>query len=107
MTRVQPPPAQQVDVAAEIAGLRALMERLDTPERGKMGRAMQDASEEAAKPSPDRKEVANALERAVKVSKEAADFADNADKIKERVVRIAGWVGPAANAALAWFGAAM
>ncbi|MGI4954573.1 MAG: hypothetical protein ACRYGM_22435 [Janthinobacterium lividum] len=50
---------------------------------------------------PDKAEVANALERAVKASKEAADFTENADKIKERVVRIAGWVGPAASAALA------
>ena len=107
VTRGQPPAGPEVDVAAEIAGLRALLEGLDTPERGRLGRAMEDAGEEAAKPSPDRQEVADALERAVKASKGAADFADNADRIRERVARIAGWLGPLAKGALALLGPAM
>lgn len=107
VTHVLPPPAQEVDVAAEIAGLRALMEGLDTPERGMMGRAMEDAGEQAARPSPDKKKVADALERAVAVSKGAADFAGNAVAIEERVVRIAGWLGPLAKGALALLGLAM
>ncbi len=104
LTQVQPPPAQDVDVAAEIAGLRSLLEKLAVPERDKLGRALDDARDEVAKPVPDKEDVASALKRAVTVSKEAADFADNADKIKERVVRIAEWVGPLAKGALALLG---
>ena len=104
LTQVQPPAAQEVDVVAEIAGLRALMEGLAVPERGKLERALEDAGEEAAKAKPDKEDMAGALKRAVKASKGAADFAENADKIGERVVRIAGWLGPLANGALALLG---
>lgn len=102
LTQVQPPLAEEVDVVAEIAALRGLVEKMAVTERGK--RALADASDAAAEPKPDKAEVAGALERAVKASKEAADFTENADKIKERVVRIAGWVGPLANGALALLG---
>jgi hypothetical protein len=104
LTYTQPPPADSVDVAAEVAALRALMEKLAAPESRKLGRALDDASEEATRPEPDKAELAGALERAVKASKGASDFVQNATEITERVVRLAGWIGPLANGALALLG---
>lgn len=104
VTQVQPPPAREVDVAAEISGLRDVMSRMAVAEPDRLKWALVDANEEAAKPEPDKGKVAGALERAVTMSQGAADFAENADKIKERLVRIAGWLGPLAKGALALLG---
>ena len=66
MKQIALPPAEQVDVKAELAALReALAELKKVPDRGKLDRAMEDAAEETAKPEPDKKEVGGALERVV------------------------------------------
>jgi hypothetical protein len=67
MKQVPLPPADQVDVKAELAALREALAALQkVPDRGKLDRAIEDAVDETGKPKPDKEEVGGALERAVK-----------------------------------------
>ena len=65
MKQVPLPPADQVDVKAELAALRAGACR--TAEAcqiaRELDRAIEDAVDETAKPEPDKEEVGQALER--------------------------------------------
>jgi hypothetical protein len=101
MRQVAAPPADQVDVKAELAALKELLAQLkNVPDRGKLDRAMEDAVEETAKSNPDKAEVGNALERVAKCTKAAGDFAENAEKIVPRLVALGSWLGPAGRAVL-------
>ena len=108
MRQVTMPPADQVDVKAELAALRELLAGLkNVPDRGRLDRAMQDAAEETAKPEPDKEWVGNALERVAKSAKAASDFSENAEKIVPRLVALGSWLGPAGRAVLNALGVAI
>jgi hypothetical protein len=108
MRQVAPAPADQVDVRAELAALQQLLAQLkNVPDRGRLGRAMQDAVEEVAKPEPDKAEVGNALERVTRCAKAASDFTENAEKIVPRLVALGSWLGPAGRALLNSLGVAI
>lgn len=103
-THVTLPPASTVDPKAELSALRDLLAGLQVPERGKLDRAFQDAEEEAAKPNPDKGEVADAVQRALKAAKGANSFADQIEKLAPRVKALAAWAGPAGHALLSLVG---
>ena len=108
MRQVAPPPADKVDVTAELAALKELLAQLtNVPDRGRLDRAMQDAVEETAKPQPDKAKVGNALERVAKCAKAAGDFTENAEKIVPRLVALGSWLGPAGRAVLNALGIAI
>lgn len=100
LTRTTLPPSTSVDMAAVLAELRAVLTARQTPETPKIGRALDDATDEIAKPEPEKAEVAGALERAVGAFKKAGDYAGSADKIIGLVTKAAGWVGAAHASAL-------
>lgn len=104
MRQVAPPYGQAIDIAAEFAALRTLMERLILSDFSELNRALNDAGEEAARPAPDKAEVAGALERAVEASKNATNFTQNVTEIGDCVVRIVGWLGPSAGSVLTLLG---
>ena len=108
MRQVAAPPADQVDVKAELAALQKLLAELkNVPDRGRLDRAMQDAAEETGKPEPDKEWVGNALERVAKSAKAASDFSENAEKIVPRLVALGSWLGPAGRALLNALGVAI
>ncbi len=108
MRQVPLPPAETVDVKAELAALRELIAQLqNVPDRGKADRALQDAADEAEKPQPDKAEVGSAVERAVKYAKSASDFGDQAEKLLPRLAAIASWAGTAGRGLLAMAGIAI
>jgi hypothetical protein len=95
------PPADQVDVKAELAALREAMAALQkVPDRGKLDRAI----EETAKPEPDKEEVGDALERAVKYAKAADDFGEHAEELLPRLAALASWLGPVGHGLLSLLG---
>lgn len=105
MRQVAAPPAETVDVKAEVAALRELLAQMqNVPDRGKVDRAMQDAVEESAKPQPDKAEVGGAVERAIKYATSADDFGEHVEKLLPRLTAIASWVGAAGRAMLALVG---
>jgi hypothetical protein len=93
-THVTLPPPATVDPKAELAALRDLLSRLQTPDRGKLDRAFADAEEEAAKPAPDKAEIGFALQRIIKTAKGANDFAGQVETLAPRVAALASWLGP-------------
>jgi hypothetical protein len=107
MKQVALPPADQVDVKAELAALRELLAELkNVPDRGKLDRAIEDATDETAKPEPDKEEIGGALERAVKYAKAADDFGDHAAKLLPRLAALASWLGPVGHSLLSMVGLA-
>jgi hypothetical protein len=101
MRQVAGPPADKVDVKAELAALKELLAQLkNVPDRGKLDRAMQDAVEATAKPKPDKEEVGNAIERVAKYAKGASDFAEHTEKLIPRLAALGSWLGPAGRAVL-------
>jgi hypothetical protein len=107
MKQIALPPADQVDVKAELAALRDLLAELKkVPDRGKLDRAVEDAVEETAKPEPDKEEVGGALERVVKYAKAADDLGEHAEKLLPRLAALASWLGPAGHTLLSMLGIA-
>jgi hypothetical protein len=105
MKQVTLPPADSVNLKAELAALGELLAELkNVPDRGKLDRAMEDAVEEAAKPQPDKDEVGGAVERAIKYAKSANDFGEHVEKLLPLLTAIASWVGAAGRALLATVG---
>ncbi len=87
------PEAATVDMAAELVALREVLLSLETPDRGKIERALADAEEEAQKPEPDKDEVGQALDRAITYATKANGFAEAVEKLTPHVQRAAAWLG--------------
>jgi hypothetical protein len=89
----EPPVVDPVDIRAEFAELRNIVEKLETPDQGKIRRALDDAGEELAKPEADKAEVGGALKRALDYAGKVATLGDEAVKLAPHIVRLAGWLG--------------
>lgn len=71
-----------VDVAKELAAIRTILMGLGSEHTKKIGRALDDASDEAEKKTgPDKDELGKALERALTYAKSASAFATAATKL--------------------------
>ncbi len=77
------------------ATIRAALDKLPSPEHGKITRALEDAGEEIAKNKPDKREHGEALQRALTKAKDAGQIISELEK---PVNTIAGWIGSAAPA---------
>jgi hypothetical protein len=93
VTQASLPDPATVRIAEELAGLRAILAKLNSAEAGKLGRALDDAEEEARKPAPDKNEIGSAVERALKIAGKASDFAENTSKILPDVKGAVAWLG--------------
>jgi hypothetical protein len=83
-----------VDVAEEIAAIREILRALTSEHEKKIGRALDDADEEASKQAgADRNELGNALDRALRLAKSAAGFAETAAKLVPHVHNAVAWLG--------------
>jgi hypothetical protein len=95
-------PDPSVDVARELAAIRAVLERLATDDAGKLGRALDDADDEAARPRPDKDEIGRALERALGYVRSASAFTAEAGKIAPYLRSTVAWLGHQWHALLAY-----
>jgi hypothetical protein len=93
LAKEPPPTAEPVDIGAEFAELRKILEQLQTPEQGKIRRALEDAGEELAKPEPDKGEFGGALKRALDYAGKVANLGDEAVKLAPHILRLAEWLG--------------
>src|SRR4051812_6183222 len=93
MTQHTLPPPETVDVKAELAAIKDLLAKLNGPEREELDHAVQGAERRAAKPEPDKKEIAVEAERIVKYAKAADDFSEHASKLVPRLVVLGSWLG--------------
>jgi uncharacterized protein with von Willebrand factor type A (vWA) domain len=82
-----------VDIRAEFAELRKILEQLQTPDQGKIRRALDDAGEELAKPEANKAEIGGALKRALGYAGKLADLGDEAMKLAPHIHKLADWLG--------------
>ena len=87
------PPPDSVDISAELRDLREALAGLDSPDRRKIENALGDAEDELAKSDPDKDEVGNAVDRALKYASKAQGFAEVAEKLAPHVKNAAAWLG--------------
>lgn len=92
-TRVQHPPAESVDIRAELATIRAALAELQAPDRDRLDNALKEAEDEAARDKPRPDEIGDALGRAVKYASRAAGFAAAMDRLRPHVTNAAAWLG--------------
>jgi hypothetical protein len=91
--QVQLPPPQKVDVQTELAALRELLARIETPDRKKIDHALEEAQDESKKPNPNKDEVGKALDRALDYAKKAEGFAKVIETLKPHIASLASWLG--------------
>jgi hypothetical protein len=87
------PTAEPVDIAAEFAELRKILEQLQTADQGKIRRALDDAGEELAKPEADKSEVGGALKRALDYAGKVSNLGNEAVKLAPHIHKLAEWLG--------------
>lgn len=100
MQQITLPLPDAVDVKAELAALRELVTKLNLQDRGKLNRAIEDATEETSKADPDKEEVAGAAGRIVKYAKAADDFDEHVTKLLPHIAALGSWLGTAGYALL-------
>ena len=92
-TQTTLPPAETVDLQAEFTALRQILSELKAPDQKKIDRALEDAEDEIAKPEPDREEIGQALDRALKYAQQAEGFATTAGKLQTHITNTVSWLG--------------
>ena len=87
-----PEPAS-VNIEAELNALRDILAKLETSDRRKIDNAFADAQEELNKQQPDKDEVGEALNRALKYAKKAEGFASAMEKLQPHLAKTTAWLG--------------
>jgi hypothetical protein len=85
--------ADPVNIHAEFAELRKILEQLQTPDQGKIRRALDDAGEELAKPQGDKGEIGGALKRALDYAGKVTNLGNEAVKLAPHIHKLAEWLG--------------
>ena len=91
--RKAPSAADAADIRAEFAELRKILEQLQTPDQGKIRRALDDAGEELAKPQANKAEVGGALKRALDYAGKVTNLGNEAVKLAPHIHKLAEWLG--------------
>jgi hypothetical protein len=87
------PATNPVDIRAEFAELRKILEQLQTPDQGKILRALDDADEEIGKPEANKAEIGSALKRALDYAGKVANLGNEAVKLAPHIHKLAEWLG--------------
>jgi hypothetical protein len=83
-----------VDVVKELAAIRALLTSLESEHAKKIGRALDDADEEAGSHTTRSKdELGKALDRALTYAKSASAFATTVAKLGPHLQSVVAWLG--------------
>ena len=91
--QVSLPAPESVDIQAEFTALREIITKLETSDSRKIENAFEDAQEEIKKPQPDKDEVGEALNRALKYAKKAEGFASVVEKLQPHLTKTTAWLG--------------
>jgi hypothetical protein len=93
LTRVTLPPGNSVNIQEQLAGIRAILQQMGGEHAAKIGRALDDADEEAQKPRPNKEEIGSGLERALDYANKGGDFAEHVEKLAPYVLSAVAWLG--------------
>jgi hypothetical protein len=87
------PTASPLNVRTEFAEIRKILEHLQTPDREKIRRALEDVEEEIAKPEANKAEIGGALKRALDHAGKVASLGNEAVKLAPHIHKLAEWLG--------------
>ncbi len=90
-------PDDGVNIAAALAALRDILATVAGIETKALTR-IDEAREEAARPVPSREEVKSLVGQAAGYARDAAGFADAAEKLKPHLQHVAAWLGSTGRA---------
>jgi TIR domain len=88
------PPGVDININQELEYIRSILEKIGSDHIGKIGRALDDATEEARKPAPDKEEVGKALDRALDYAKIADGFVNAVTQLAPHMRTVVAWLGP-------------
>jgi hypothetical protein len=88
-----PPSTDAIDIHAEFAQLREILEQLQTPDQGKIRRALDDVGDELAKPEANKTEVGSALKRALDYAGKVVSLGNETVKLAPHIHNLAEWLG--------------
>jgi len=91
--QVSLPPAESIDIRAELAALREILTQVESSDLRKIENALSDAEDELEKPEPEKDELGKVLDRALDYAKKAEGFAKFIETLKPTVTNIASWLG--------------
>jgi hypothetical protein len=91
--KVTLPSAGQVHIATEIAAIQDILRTVSSPDGQKLANAIDDATLEVQKATPDQDEVGDSLERVLKYAKTASGYVDVVESLKPHIVNAVGWLG--------------
>jgi hypothetical protein len=92
-TKAVLPAPETADIAREVAAIQALLVGLAGEHATRLANATAEASEEAARPEPDRDEIGKALGRALDYAQKTNGFAEQVEKLAPHVAAACGWLG--------------
>lgn len=84
---------ESVNIAAELDALHERLSQLQSLDQRKIDNALDDAREELKKPTPDKDEVGQALDRALNYAQKANGFAETIDQLRPHVEKVVSWLG--------------
>jgi hypothetical protein len=93
LVKKAPSAADSVNIHAEFAELRRILEQLQTPDQGKIRRALDDAGEELAKPQGNKAEIGGALKRALDCAGKVTNLGNEAVSLAPHIHKLAEWLG--------------
>lgn len=93
LTKAALPDGNAVDIAKELAQIRAVLQRSGSEHIEKASRALDDADEEAKKLRPNRDEIGKALSRALDYAKTGAGFAEVIGELVPHLTSAVAWLG--------------
>lgn len=85
--------AQNIDVRKEVAAIRQLLGDLVSSDHKKITRAFEDIEDELNKAAPDRNEIGESLERALRVARKAENFAAIVGSLTSHLQTVCSWLG--------------
>lgn len=108
LNRIDLPPPESVDLAAEIAALRDILARLDLPPARRIEGGFADLEAEAAKPPAERdpEAIVGILEPILSYFRKARDYTEQVEELQGHVAAIVSWAGPIGQRLLGYVGAA-
>jgi len=85
--------AQNINIREEVAAIRQLLRSLISPDHKKIARAFEDIEDELNKAVPDRNEIGESLERALRVARKAENFSTITGSLTSHLQALCSWLG--------------
>ena len=97
LVKTPPPVDSGVDIEEELRQIRAILDPIVSEHKTKIGHALDEATEEAKKPAPDKDEIGKALSRALIYANKGEALTDKVAALAPHLSNAVDWLGSAWN----------